>query len=167
MLWPGPAIAWDFSLRQHTSPASKNLRTSFHVPPHRCFKFSRSTSIIGLKIALFSHMSRAASSVMDSSKSGAKFAGCLKNEHVACNHHIHYHEAVKALMPRLVQWKNKGMLFYHPLMWSESQPFQCQLIPAYQTGHCPFSFISLLHTKLLRFFSFTCLLHSMHYCILK
>uniref|UniRef100_A0A2P2LWA6 Ultraviolet-B receptor UVR8-like n=1 Tax=Rhizophora mucronata TaxID=61149 RepID=A0A2P2LWA6_RHIMU len=34
-------------------------------------------------MALFRHISRAASSDKHNSKSGAKFAGCLKKEHVA------------------------------------------------------------------------------------
>lgn len=36
-------------------------------------------------MALFWHISRAASSANESSWSGAKCAGCLKKEHVACN----------------------------------------------------------------------------------
>lgn len=83
MLWPGPAIAWDFSLRQHASPAIINLRTSFQLPPQRCLKCSLSCAVIGLKIALFWHKSNAASSDIDKSKSGGKLAGFLKNVHVA------------------------------------------------------------------------------------
>lgn len=83
MLWPGPAIAWDFSLLEHVSPANKNLRTNFQEPPHRSFNWWRCSESIGLKIALFWHMSRAASSDKQSSWSGAKWAGCLKKEHVA------------------------------------------------------------------------------------
>lgn len=88
MLWPGPAIACDFSLLQHASPANKYLRTNFQEPPHLCFKSCLSSVVIGLKMALFRHMSNAASSDNDSAKSGAKFAGCLKKEHVACNINI-------------------------------------------------------------------------------
>lgn len=83
MLWLGPAIAWDFSLRQHISPANIYLRTNFQDPPQRCLRSSFSSEFIGLKMALSWHMSNAASSVIDNWTSGAKFEGFLKNVHVA------------------------------------------------------------------------------------
>uniref|UniRef100_A0A0A9GQA2 Uncharacterized protein n=1 Tax=Arundo donax TaxID=35708 RepID=A0A0A9GQA2_ARUDO len=58
-------------------------RTSFQEPPHRCFRHSFSSCFISLNMVLSWHISNAASSGSDNAKFGAKFAGLLKNVHVA------------------------------------------------------------------------------------
>lgn len=100
MLWLGPAIAWDFSLRQHISPANIYLRTNFQDPPQRCLRSSFSSEFIGLKMALSWHMSNAAISVIDNRTSGAKFEGFLKNVHVACHEYRNLSATLQILSTR-------------------------------------------------------------------
>jgi hypothetical protein len=76
ILWPDPAITWELFF----SITKMYLRMSFQEPPHYCFRLSLSSCFISLSMALFVHISNAASSGSDNAKFGAKCAGLLKNE---------------------------------------------------------------------------------------